>query len=94
MQTYCIILAAGNSNRFDKKEDKLFTYLFGSELIKYTLTNILKVFDKRKVFIVVNKKISRKHELLLKNFTSNDFIHGGSTRFNSLKNAISLFKKM
>ena len=65
MQTYCIILAAGNSNRFDKKEDKLFTYLFGSELIKYTLTNILKVFDKRKVFIVTktNKKTKKAQSL-------------------------------
>ena len=55
MQTYCIILAAGNSKRFSKNEDKLFSKLYGNPLIFFTLNNILKVFKKKDLFIVINR---------------------------------------
>ena len=92
MQTYCIILAAGNSKRYDKNSDKLFSRIYGSPLISYTLMNILKVFSKDKIFIVINKNLSSPKRLYLKTFTNNELVLGGSTRFKSLKNAIKKFK--
>ena len=92
MQTYCIILAAGNSKRYDKNSDKLFSRIYGSPLISFTLMNILKVFSKDKIFIVINKKLSPPKRLYLKTFTNNELVLGGATRFNSLKNAIKKLK--
>ncbi len=93
MQTYCIILAAGNSKRFSYTEDKLFSKIYGTPLIFFTLSNILEVFNKKEIFIVINKNLSKKHQSFLKKFTENKLIYGGNTRFKSLKNAIQYFKK-
>ena len=92
MQTYCIILAAGNSIRYDKNSDKLFSRIYGTPLISFTLMNILKVFSRDKIFIVINKNLSSPKRLYLKTFTNNELILGGATRFKSLKNAIKKLK--
>ena len=92
MQTYCIILAAGNSKRFSDNEDKLFSSINGAPLIFFTLTNILKVFNKNKILIVINKTLSKKNQSFLKDFTENELIYGGKSRFKSLKNAIKFFE--
>ena len=65
MQTYCIILAAGKSKRFSNSENKLFSNVYGVPLVSFTLTNILKVFNKRKIFIVINKNLSKKNQFFL-----------------------------
>ena len=93
MQTYCIILAAGNSKRFSDKKNKLFSNIYGSPLIFFTLINILKVFTKSEIFIVINKNLSKKHQSYLKTFTQNNLIIGGKSRFESLRNAIQCFEK-
>ena len=93
MQTYCIILAAGNSKRFSNSENKLFSNIYGSPLIFFTLTNILKIFNKNEVYIVVNKNLPKKQQSFLKTFTQNNLIFGGKSRFESLKNAIQCFEK-
>ena len=92
MQTYCIILAAGNSKRFSNSKNKLFSNILGSPLIFFTLTNILKIFNKNEVFIVINKNLPKKEQSFLKTFTQNNLIFGGKTRFASLKNAIQYFE--
>jgi 2-C-methyl-D-erythritol 4-phosphate cytidylyltransferase len=93
MQTYCIILAAGNSKRFSNNENKLFSNIYGSPLIFFTLTNILKIFNKNEVYIVINKNLPKKQQSFLKKFTQNNLIFGGKSRFESFKNAIQCFKK-
>ena len=93
MQTYCIILAAGKSKRFSNSENKLFSNVYGVPLVSFTLTNILKVFNKRKIFIVINKNLSKKNQFFLNKFTDNKLIFGGRSRFESLKNAIQCFEK-
>ena len=93
MQTYCIILAAGKSKRFSNSENKLFSNVYGVPLVSFTLTNILKVFNKRKIFIVINKNLSKKNQFFLNKFTNNKLIFGGRSRFESLKNAIQCFEK-
>ena len=71
MQTYCIILAAGNSKRFSNSENKLFSNIYGAPLIFFTLTNILKIFKKNQVFIIINKNLPKKQQSFLKIFTTN-----------------------
>jgi len=93
MQTYCIILAAGNSKRFSNSQNKLFSNIYGAPLIFFTLTNILKVFNKNELFIVINRNLSKKHQSFLNKFTENKLIFGGRSRFESLKNAIKYFEK-
>ena len=93
MQTYCIILAAGKSKRFSNSENKLFSNVYGVPLVSFTLTNILKVFNKREIFIVINKNLSKKNQFFLNKFTDNKLIFGGRSRFESLKNAIQYFEK-
>ena len=93
MQTYCIILAAGKSKRFSNSENKLFSNVYGVPLVSFTLTNILKVFNKRKIFIVINKNLSKKNQFFLNKFTDNKLILGGRSRFESLQNAIQCFEK-
>jgi 2-C-methyl-D-erythritol 2,4-cyclodiphosphate synthase/2-C-methyl-D-erythritol 4-phosphate cytidylyltransferase len=93
MQTYCIILAAGNNKRFSNTENKLFANIYGSPLIFFTLTNILKIFNKNEIYIVINKNLPKKQQSFLKKFTQNNLIIGGKSRFESLKNAIHCFEK-
>ena len=93
MQTYCIILAAGNSKRFSNTENKLFSNIYGSPLIFFTLTNILKIFNKNEIYIVINKNLPKKQQSYLKTFTQNNLIFGGKSRFESLKKAIQYFEK-
>ena len=93
MQTYCIILAAGNSKRFSETENKLFSNIYGAPLIFFTLTNILKIFNKNEIYIVINKNLPKNQQSFLKTFTQNNLIFGGKSRFESLKNAIQYFEK-
>lgn len=78
--------------RYDKNSDKLFSRIYGTPLISFTLMNILKVFSRDKIFIVINKNLSSPKRLYLKTFTNNELILGGATRFKSLKNAIKKLK--
>ena len=93
MQTYCIILAAGNSKRFSNSENKLFSNIYGAPLIFFTLTNILKIFNKNEIYIVINKNLPKKQQSYLKTFTQNNLIYGGKSRFESFKNTIQYFEK-
>ena len=62
MQTYCIILAAGKSKRFSGNNNKLFSNIYGAPLIFFTLTNILRVFNKDEVFIVIEGSMNIEFE--------------------------------
>ena len=89
MNTYCVILAAGNSFRFKGSRNKLFYEINNTPLVVYTLKTFTSVFTKDKIFIVVNKGISKQNSKLLNNYTNNDLIIGGKTRIESLKNFIT-----
>ena len=84
----CIVLAAGNSSRFDKNKSKMFYKIDGAPVIDFTLNNLLSVFNKRSLYITINKKITKKEKKNLEKYTENPLIIGGSTRHKSLINSL------
>ena len=85
----CIVLAAGNSSRFDKNRSKMFYKIDGAPVIDFTLNNLLSVFNKRSLYITINKKITKKEKKNLQKYTENPLIIGGSTRHKSLINSLN-----
>ena len=85
----CIVLAAGSSLRFEKNKSKLLYKIDGAPIIEYTLNNLLSVFNKRSLYITINKKITKKDKKNLQKYTENPLIIGGSTRHKSLINALN-----
>ena len=84
----CVILASGNSQRFNSSKSKLFYKVYGTPVIEITLKNITNYINKESIYITIPKKISKNERNLLSNYTNNKLISGGKTRFNSLKNAL------
>ena len=84
----CIVLAAGNSSRFDKNRSKMFYKIDGAPVIDFTLNNLLSVFNKRSLYITINKKITKKEKKNLEKYTENPLIIGGPTRHKSLINSL------
>ena len=85
----CIVLAAGNSSRFDENKSKIFYKIDGTPIIEFTLNNLLSVFNKRSIYITINKSITKKEKKNLQKYTENQLIIGGSTRHKSLVNSLS-----
>ena len=85
----CIVLAAGNSSRFDKNKSKMFYKIDSTPVINFTLNNLLSVFNKRSLYITINKKITKKEKKNLQKYTENPLIIGSSTRHKSLINSLN-----
>jgi len=85
----CIVLAAGNSSRFDKNKSKMFYKIDGAPIIDFTLNSLLSIFNKRSLYITINKKITKKEIKYLQKYTENPLIIGGSTRHKSLINSLN-----
>ena len=88
ISTCCLILAAGNSLRFNDKNNKLFYKINNISIIEFTLNEFQKIFKKNEIYIVINHNISNKYFNLLQDFTSNNLIYGGSERSHSVKKGI------
>ena len=90
--SFCLILlAAGDSKRFNSKIPKPFTKVAGKTLLEHSLIKFNKVKQIKKIVVVINKKHSR----FLKEIKSNNFskIIGGKTRQESTYKALSYIKK-
>ena len=85
----CIILASGNSRRFDSSKSKLFFKVHGTPIIEITLKNITKYLNKENIYITIPKKITKNERILISDYTKNKLISGGKTRFDSLKIALN-----
>ena len=85
----CIVLAAGKSSRFEKNKSKIFYKIEGAPVIGFTLNNLLSIFNKRSLYITINKKITKKEKKNLQKYTENPLIIGGSTRHKSLINSLN-----
>ncbi len=92
MKIACIILASGYSNRFKMSKSKLMHNVFNIPIIEFTLTNVNKYFNKNSLYITIPKNLKKKEINFLKNYSSNNLIYGGKTRFDSVKNAIFKIK--
>ena len=90
--SFCLILlAAGDSKRFNSKIPKPFTKVAGKTLLEHSLIKFNKVKQIKKILVVINKKHSR----FLKKIKSNTFskIIGGKTRQESTYKALRYIKK-
>ena len=90
--SFCLILlAAGDSKRFNSKIPKPFTKVGGKALLEHSLIKFNKVKQIKKIVVVINKKHSR----FLKEIKSNTFskIIGGKTRQESTHKALEYIKK-
>ena len=54
----CIGLAAGKGSRFDNKKSKIFYKIDKTPVIDFTLNKLLTVFNKKNLYITINKKIT------------------------------------
>ena len=88
METALIILGSGNSKRFRGQKSKLFFKVNGLPIINYTLKKFQSTFSKSDIYITIPKKITKKECIYLQEFSANSLIKGGSSRTESLKNAI------
>ena len=90
--SFCLILlAAGDSKRFNSKIPKPFIKIAGKALLEHSLIKFNKIKQIKKIVLVINKKHSR----FLKKIKSNNFskIIGGKTRQESTHKALEYIKK-
>ena len=88
METALIILGSGDSKRFGDQKSKLFFKVNSLPIINYTLKKFQSTFSKKDIYITIPKKITKKESIYLQEFSENSLIKGGSSRLQSLKNAI------
>jgi 2-C-methyl-D-erythritol 4-phosphate cytidylyltransferase/2-C-methyl-D-erythritol 2,4-cyclodiphosphate synthase len=86
-----ILLAGGNSNRFESRLPKPYHKIAGKTLIELSINKINQFKEFKKVIVVCNKK----HLKLLKkiNLKNVEIIEGGKTRRQSTFNALDHLKK-
>ena len=86
-----ILLAGGNSNRFQSNLPKPYHKIAGKTLIDISINKIKKFKEIKKIVLVYNKKhLKHLKKINLKNVA---LVHGGSTRSQSTYNALNYLKK-
>ena len=86
MSNCFIILAAGESKRFNSKTPKPYHFYKGKHIISHSIEKAKNYKKFNKIIIVINKK----HKELAKKLTNKNIriIYGGKTRAESAYNAI------
>ena len=90
--SFCLILlAAGESKRFNSKIPKPFIKVGEKTILEHSLIKFSKIKQIKKTLVVINKK----HTKFLKEIKSNNFLKviGGKTRQESTYNALKYIKK-
>ena len=80
MKTYGVILAAGDSTRFDAKVNKLFYKVNGKELVLYPVETFLDNSEIDEVLIVSSNSNKSVLEKLLNEYQNVSIILGGNSR--------------
>jgi len=80
LKTYGVILAAGESTRFDAKVNKLFYKVNGKELVLYPVETFLESNEINEVLIVSSESNKKALEELLAEHPSVSIIMGGDSR--------------
>jgi len=80
LKTYGVILAAGDSTRFDEEVNKLFYKVNGKELVLYPVETFLDNNEIDEVLLVSSKSNKSAFEKLLKKHQSVSIILGGDSR--------------
>ncbi len=90
--SFCLILlAAGESKRFNSKIPKPYIKIGGKTLLEHSLIKFYRIKEIRKIILVINKK----HSKFLKNLNTDNLIKviGGRTRQESTLNALKFIRK-
>jgi len=80
LKTYGVILAAGDSTRFDAEVNKLFYKVNGKELVLYPVETFLENNEIDEVLIVSSKSNNSELEKLLTKHQSVSIVLGGDSR--------------
>jgi len=80
LKTYGVILAAGDSTRFDAEVNKLFYKVNGKELVLYPVETFLDNNEIDEVLIVSSKSNNLELEKLLTKYQSVSIVFGGDSR--------------
>ena len=80
MKTYGVILAAGDSTRFDEEVNKLFYKVNGKELVLYPVETFLENNEIDDVLLVSSASNKSAFEKLLSRYQNISIIHGGDSR--------------
>src|SRR4051812_1047583 len=93
MNKYGVIVAGGSGQRMGTDLPKQFLLLKGKPLLHYTIQSFLLAFEDIHLILVLPPEHLTKGKDLLKNMELEDkieIIAGGTTRFHSVKNGLSL----
>ena len=80
MKTYGVILAAGDSTRFDAEVSKLFYKVNGKELVLYPVETFIESNEVDEVLVVSSKSNKEAFEKLLAEYQNVSIILGGDSR--------------
>ena len=92
MNTFLILLAAGDGKRLKSKDPKPFILINKKTLIDYSIDKFLKIKGIKKIVVVFNKK----HKKRLKQINNKNIIkiEGGKTRAQSTLRALKVINKL
>ena len=94
MKKYAVIVAAGSGTRMGKDIPKQFLSLNTRPMLYYTLDAFFSAYPDINVILVISQKYMRWGEDIAKAFPGYTItlVEGGKTRFQSVKNGLSLIK--
>jgi len=95
VKKYAVIVAGGSGTRMGGELPKQFISLKGKAILYYSVLPFLEAYDDLQVIVVLPAAFMEKGQKILDNFHDKDRIQitaGGDTRFQSVKNGLSLIK--
>jgi len=95
MKKYAVIVAAGSGTRMGKDIPKQFLSLGARPMLYYTLDAFFSAYSDVNVILVISQRYMKWGEEIAKAFPgySITLVEGGKTRFQSVKNGLSLIKE-
>jgi 2-C-methyl-D-erythritol 4-phosphate cytidylyltransferase len=96
MKKYAVIVAGGSGTRMGNVIPKQFLLLKGKPLLWYTIDSFLRAFEDMQIILVLPKDHFVKGEKIACQLNAENkimIVSGGSTRFDSVKEGLSLVKE-
>src|SRR6188508_2987306 len=95
MKKYAVIVAAGSGTRMGKDIPKQFLSLGARPMLYYTLDAFFSAYSDVNVNLVISQRYMKWGEDIAKAFPGYNIMlaEGGNTRFQSVKNGLSLIKE-
>ncbi|MDA9651546.1 2-C-methyl-D-erythritol 2,4-cyclodiphosphate synthase [Pelagibacteraceae bacterium] len=95
MKSIALILAGGKGSRLSTSIEKQFITVNGYTILEHTLKKFSKSFSRRNLLIVLpHKEINMKNSKIYMRYTNHELIPNGSTRKESVKNAIKYINNL